>query len=192
MRPIAWTSPSPGYSFADRGRELPGGGTQLAKRRPGGGRVRSARVSSAHRALATPVVWLGACGLACKLPRAALSSDAVALGGCMVSLQCVKKRAANGTRFGEQHVFVFALPSQRRDRSVILADRSAEESQGWGGEGRAGREVRGQRESREEVREEKRVEVAESTESCEKESIGGRIVMMNALFKFIPDVLRRI
>ncbi|MGH0124279.1 UNVERIFIED_CONTAM: hypothetical protein FKN15_017966 [Acipenser sinensis] len=60
------------------------------------------------------------------------------------------------------------------DRSVILADRSAEESQGWGGEGRAGREVRGQRESREEVREEKRVEVAESTESCEKESIGGR------------------
>ena len=72
-------SSSPGYSTADRGRELPGGGAQLAERRPGGGRVRSARVSSAHRAPATPVVWPGACGLACKLPRAALSSDAVAL-----------------------------------------------------------------------------------------------------------------
>ncbi|MGH0179157.1 UNVERIFIED_CONTAM: hypothetical protein FKN15_000619 [Acipenser sinensis] len=30
---------SPGYSTADRGRELPGGGAQLAERRPGGGRV---------------------------------------------------------------------------------------------------------------------------------------------------------
>ena len=57
---------------------------------------------------------------------------------------------------------------------MILAEQSAEESQGWGGDGRAGREVRGQRESREEVSEEKRVAVAESTESCEKESIGGR------------------
>ncbi|MGH0168835.1 UNVERIFIED_CONTAM: hypothetical protein FKN15_055039 [Acipenser sinensis] len=72
-------SSNPGYSTADRGRELPGGGTQLAERRLGGGRVRSARVSSAHRAPATPVVWLGVCGLACKLPRAVLSSDAVAL-----------------------------------------------------------------------------------------------------------------
>ncbi|MGH0157026.1 UNVERIFIED_CONTAM: hypothetical protein FKN15_032492 [Acipenser sinensis] len=36
-------------------------------------------VSSAHRAPAPPVVWLGVSGLACKLPRAALSSDAVAL-----------------------------------------------------------------------------------------------------------------
>ncbi|MGH0176156.1 UNVERIFIED_CONTAM: hypothetical protein FKN15_072134 [Acipenser sinensis] len=70
---------SPGYSTADRGWELPGGGSQLAERRPGGGRVRSARMSSAHRAPAPPVVWPGACGLACKLPRAALSSDAVAL-----------------------------------------------------------------------------------------------------------------
>ncbi|MGH0156132.1 UNVERIFIED_CONTAM: hypothetical protein FKN15_031295 [Acipenser sinensis] len=81
MRSIAWTSrvriqalPQPTMDG-----ELPGGGAQLAERRPGGGRVRSARVSSAHRAPATPVVWPGACGLACKLPRAALSSDAVAL-----------------------------------------------------------------------------------------------------------------
>ena len=62
-------SSSPGYSTADRGRELPGGGAQLAERRPGGGRVRSVRVFSAHRSPATPVVWPGACGLACKLPE---------------------------------------------------------------------------------------------------------------------------
>ncbi|MGH0146760.1 UNVERIFIED_CONTAM: hypothetical protein FKN15_037571, partial [Acipenser sinensis] len=31
---------SPGYSIADRRQELPGGGAQLAERRPGGGRVR--------------------------------------------------------------------------------------------------------------------------------------------------------
>ncbi|MGH0154264.1 UNVERIFIED_CONTAM: hypothetical protein FKN15_040403 [Acipenser sinensis] len=58
---------SPGYSTADRGQELPGGGAQLDERRLGGGRVRSARVSTAHRTPATPVVWPGACGLACKL-----------------------------------------------------------------------------------------------------------------------------
>ncbi|MGH0184196.1 UNVERIFIED_CONTAM: hypothetical protein FKN15_017900 [Acipenser sinensis] len=73
------TGSSPGYSTADHGREPPGGGAQLAERCLGGGRVRSARVTSSHRAPATPVVWPGACGLACKLPRAALSSDAVAL-----------------------------------------------------------------------------------------------------------------
>ncbi|MGH0140356.1 UNVERIFIED_CONTAM: hypothetical protein FKN15_048106 [Acipenser sinensis] len=60
------------------------------------------------------------------------------------------------------------------ERSLILAEWSSEESQGWGGEERAGREERGQRELREEVREEKRVEVAESTESWEKGSVGGR------------------
>ncbi|MBN3279525.1 KCD15 protein, partial [Polyodon spathula] len=43
------------------------------------GGLRSARVFSAHHASATPLVWPGACGLACKLPRAVLSSDAVAL-----------------------------------------------------------------------------------------------------------------
>ncbi|MGH0125800.1 UNVERIFIED_CONTAM: hypothetical protein FKN15_051041 [Acipenser sinensis] len=63
-----------------------------------------------HRSPATPEVWLGACKLACKLPRAALSSDAVALGGCMAILQCVKKWADNGTRFEGQCVFVFAPP----------------------------------------------------------------------------------
>ncbi|MGH0119311.1 UNVERIFIED_CONTAM: hypothetical protein FKN15_025782 [Acipenser sinensis] len=36
---------------------------------------RLVRVSLAHRTPATPVIWPGACGLACKLPRAALSSD---------------------------------------------------------------------------------------------------------------------
>ncbi|MGH0118379.1 UNVERIFIED_CONTAM: hypothetical protein FKN15_047784 [Acipenser sinensis] len=45
-------------------------------------------------------------------PRAALS-----LGVCMVSPQCEKKRSADGTRFGGQRVFVFALPSQRRGGS---------------------------------------------------------------------------
>ncbi|MGH0145361.1 UNVERIFIED_CONTAM: hypothetical protein FKN15_021118 [Acipenser sinensis] len=64
-----------------------------------------------------------------------------------------------------------------KERSLVLAESSTEESQSWGGEGRAGREVRGQRESREEVREEKRVEVAESMESWE-ESIGGSIVLV--------------
>ncbi|MGH0157250.1 UNVERIFIED_CONTAM: hypothetical protein FKN15_059913 [Acipenser sinensis] len=39
------------------------------------------------------------------MPRAALSSDAVALGGCTVSLQW----AANGTLFGGQLVYLFAL-----------------------------------------------------------------------------------
>ncbi|MGH0149340.1 UNVERIFIED_CONTAM: hypothetical protein FKN15_017994 [Acipenser sinensis] len=50
---------------------------------------RSVRVSSAHRAPATPVVWPGACGLACKLPRAALSSDAVALRRLHDGFSCV-------------------------------------------------------------------------------------------------------
>ncbi|MGH0187211.1 UNVERIFIED_CONTAM: hypothetical protein FKN15_024001 [Acipenser sinensis] len=63
---------SPGYSFANRRRELLGG-------------ARSARMSSAHCAPATPVVWPGACRLACKMLRVALSSEAVALGGCMAS-----------------------------------------------------------------------------------------------------------
>ncbi|MGH0154647.1 UNVERIFIED_CONTAM: hypothetical protein FKN15_036954 [Acipenser sinensis] len=40
----------------------------------------------------------------------ALSSDAAALGGCMVSLQCEKKRSADGTCFGGQRVLVFATP----------------------------------------------------------------------------------
>ncbi|MGH0156710.1 UNVERIFIED_CONTAM: hypothetical protein FKN15_067323 [Acipenser sinensis] len=65
-----------------------------------------ARVSSAHHAPVTPVVWLGACRLACKLPRAALSSDAVALRWLHGSLQS----AADGTRFRGQSVFVFAAP----------------------------------------------------------------------------------
>ncbi|MGH0173334.1 UNVERIFIED_CONTAM: hypothetical protein FKN15_065103 [Acipenser sinensis] len=41
---------------------------------------------------ATPVVWPGACGLACKLPRAALSSDAV--GGCMATAAAADPREA--------------------------------------------------------------------------------------------------
>ncbi|MGH0179295.1 UNVERIFIED_CONTAM: hypothetical protein FKN15_001387 [Acipenser sinensis] len=39
------------------------------------------------------------------------------LGGCMASPQCEKKRSADGTRFGGQCVFVFALPSQCRGGS---------------------------------------------------------------------------
>ncbi|MGH0185309.1 UNVERIFIED_CONTAM: hypothetical protein FKN15_017731 [Acipenser sinensis] len=81
MRPIAWTSPVQVQAIP-----LPtvdgssqGGGAKLAKRRLGEGGLRSARVSSVHCTRATPVDWPGACGLACKLPRAALSSDAVAL-----------------------------------------------------------------------------------------------------------------
>ncbi|MGH0173127.1 UNVERIFIED_CONTAM: hypothetical protein FKN15_064628 [Acipenser sinensis] len=37
----------------------------------------------------------------------------------MVSPQCEKKQSADGTRFGGQRVFVFALPSQRSGGSVI-------------------------------------------------------------------------
>ncbi|MGH0156023.1 UNVERIFIED_CONTAM: hypothetical protein FKN15_029833 [Acipenser sinensis] len=44
-------------------------------------------------------LYAGACRLACKLPRAALSIE--------------NMRSADGTRFGGQRVFVFALPSQR-------------------------------------------------------------------------------
>ncbi|MGH0159518.1 UNVERIFIED_CONTAM: hypothetical protein FKN15_039022 [Acipenser sinensis] len=43
------------------------------------GGLRSARVSSAHCAPATPVDWSGACEPACKRPRAVWSSNAVAL-----------------------------------------------------------------------------------------------------------------
>ncbi|KAK6492875.1 exosome RNA helicase MTR4 [Huso huso] len=45
-----------------------------------GGRVRLARVSSAHHTPATPVVWPGACGLACKLPESCFVLHAVAVG----------------------------------------------------------------------------------------------------------------
>ncbi|MGH0114588.1 UNVERIFIED_CONTAM: hypothetical protein FKN15_023621 [Acipenser sinensis] len=87
MRSIAWMSPVRVQAIPQLtvDGKLPGGGAQLAERRLGGGNAaesrkrRQCRVSSAHRAPATPVVWLGACGLACKLPRAALSSDAVDL-----------------------------------------------------------------------------------------------------------------
>ncbi|MBN3285861.1 LICH hydrolase, partial [Polyodon spathula] len=49
------------------------------------------------------------------------SKDAVALGGCMVSLQCVKKRAADSTRFRGQPVFVFApLESAQELRPVAF------------------------------------------------------------------------
>ncbi|XP_058874989.1 uncharacterized protein LOC131727747 isoform X2 [Acipenser ruthenus] len=77
-------SSSPGYSFADRGRELPGGGAQLTERRPGGGRVRSASVSLAHCSPATPVVWPGVCGLAGKLPES------------YVDLRCCSSRWLHG------------------------------------------------------------------------------------------------
>ncbi|MGH0184082.1 UNVERIFIED_CONTAM: hypothetical protein FKN15_013918 [Acipenser sinensis] len=43
------------------------------------------------------------------------------LGGSTVSPQCEKKRSADGTRFGGQCVFVFALPSQRRGGSAPLS-----------------------------------------------------------------------
>ncbi|MGH0144927.1 UNVERIFIED_CONTAM: hypothetical protein FKN15_004410 [Acipenser sinensis] len=41
--------------------------------------------------------------------RATLSSS-----GCMVNLQCEKKRLADGTCFGGQHMFVFAAPKSAR------------------------------------------------------------------------------
>ncbi|MGH0156947.1 UNVERIFIED_CONTAM: hypothetical protein FKN15_032724 [Acipenser sinensis] len=62
---------SPGYSTADRGRELPGGGAQLAERRPGEGGLGQGVLGSPRTS--------DPCSLACKLPRAALSSDAVAM-----------------------------------------------------------------------------------------------------------------
>ncbi|MGH0133102.1 UNVERIFIED_CONTAM: hypothetical protein FKN15_038943 [Acipenser sinensis] len=82
MRPIAWRLPV-------RVQAIPlstvDGSSQgvahnwLSITRRGGG-LRSARVSLAHHAPVTPVDWLGTCRPACKLPRAALSSYAVALG----------------------------------------------------------------------------------------------------------------
>ncbi|MGH0171703.1 UNVERIFIED_CONTAM: hypothetical protein FKN15_076838 [Acipenser sinensis] len=53
-----------------------------------------------------------------QLPRAALSSDAV--GGCMVSLQCEKKRSADGTRFGGQRVFIFAAPESAQGWNQLM------------------------------------------------------------------------
>ncbi|MGH0145789.1 UNVERIFIED_CONTAM: hypothetical protein FKN15_006240 [Acipenser sinensis] len=73
------------------------------------------------RPAATPVVWPGACGLACKLPESYVVLRRCSSGGCMVSLQSVKKRSADGTRFGVQCVFVFALPSQRTGGSGELS-----------------------------------------------------------------------
>ncbi|MGH0144540.1 UNVERIFIED_CONTAM: hypothetical protein FKN15_003581 [Acipenser sinensis] len=70
MRSITWTSPV-------RVQAIPQ--PTVAEHRPEGGRVWSIRVPSAHCTPATPIVWPGACRLASKLPRAALSSDAVAL-----------------------------------------------------------------------------------------------------------------
>ncbi|MGH0126108.1 UNVERIFIED_CONTAM: hypothetical protein FKN15_037289 [Acipenser sinensis] len=65
--------------------------------------LRAARVSSDHRAPATPVVW----------PELLCPPMLWLWAGCMAGLQSEKKRAADGTRFGGQRVFIFALPSQR-------------------------------------------------------------------------------
>ncbi|MGH0159658.1 UNVERIFIED_CONTAM: hypothetical protein FKN15_051187 [Acipenser sinensis] len=80
-RPIAWRSvvrvkaiPLPTVELSC---QVAAHNWSSAARRGG---LSSAMVSSAHHAPATPVDWRGACGLACKLPRAALSFDAVALG----------------------------------------------------------------------------------------------------------------
>ncbi|MGH0120880.1 UNVERIFIED_CONTAM: hypothetical protein FKN15_014064 [Acipenser sinensis] len=51
-------SSNPSYATADRGREVPGSGVQLAKRCPGGVGVRLAGESLAHRTPATPVAGL--------------------------------------------------------------------------------------------------------------------------------------
>ncbi|MGH0154212.1 UNVERIFIED_CONTAM: hypothetical protein FKN15_032195 [Acipenser sinensis] len=84
MRPIAWTSPVRVQAIP-----LP---TMDGCSPPGGKGFRTARVSLALRTPATPVVWPGACGLTCKLPRAVLSSDAVVLrwlhGGSMNWIHC--------------------------------------------------------------------------------------------------------
>ncbi|MGH0131311.1 UNVERIFIED_CONTAM: hypothetical protein FKN15_045535 [Acipenser sinensis] len=49
------------------------------------------------------------------------SQGAEHLGDCMVCPQCEKKRSADGTHFGGQRVFVFALPSQHRGGSAFTA-----------------------------------------------------------------------
>ncbi|MGH0154945.1 UNVERIFIED_CONTAM: hypothetical protein FKN15_028298 [Acipenser sinensis] len=57
------------------------------------------------------------------LPQAYIAFSGVTallLGGCMVSPQCEKKRSADGTRFGGQHVFIFTLPSQHRGGSGLV------------------------------------------------------------------------
>ncbi|MGH0169253.1 UNVERIFIED_CONTAM: hypothetical protein FKN15_056446 [Acipenser sinensis] len=66
------------------------------------------------------VVCLSNCSTASKVSTlqemkgVAEEQIAKLLGGCMVSPQCEKKRSADGTHFGGQCVFVFALPSQHR------------------------------------------------------------------------------
>ncbi|MGH0160142.1 UNVERIFIED_CONTAM: hypothetical protein FKN15_058586 [Acipenser sinensis] len=105
MCSVPWTSPVRVQAIPQLtvDGKLPGGGAQLAERRRGG------RVSSAHRAPATPVVWPGTCGLACKLPRAALSSDAVALRRLhSESAECKEAGGSEDSVCSSSH-----LPSQR-------------------------------------------------------------------------------
>ncbi|MGH0144363.1 UNVERIFIED_CONTAM: hypothetical protein FKN15_016446 [Acipenser sinensis] len=74
MRSIAWTSPVRVQAIPQPIVDGSSQGTALNWPSI----ARGEGVSSAQRAPTTPVVWPGICGLACKLSRAALSSDAVA------------------------------------------------------------------------------------------------------------------
>ncbi|MGH0119320.1 UNVERIFIED_CONTAM: hypothetical protein FKN15_025791 [Acipenser sinensis] len=65
------------------------------------------------------------------LPSAALSSDAVALGGCMVSLQCEKKRSADGTCFGGQRVLIFDAPKKMSLYDDLGVETSDSKTEGW-------------------------------------------------------------
>ncbi|MBN3287678.1 TM9S3 protein, partial [Polyodon spathula] len=76
MRPIAWTSPVRVWAIPQPTVDGSSQEAALNWLSVTGG-FRSARVSLAHCAPAAPVVWPGAFGFACMLPRAALSSDSV-------------------------------------------------------------------------------------------------------------------
>ncbi|MGH0143176.1 UNVERIFIED_CONTAM: hypothetical protein FKN15_077908 [Acipenser sinensis] len=107
---------NPGYSIADRGvpRGCPGGG------------FRSVRVSSAHCAPATPVVWPGTCGLACKLPGAALFSDTVAPRWLHALLSKLFRVFLDTMVISKKQLKESALPSVQEVREAELEQESSQ------------------------------------------------------------------
>ncbi|MGH0174232.1 UNVERIFIED_CONTAM: hypothetical protein FKN15_069175 [Acipenser sinensis] len=141
MRSIDWTSPVRVQAIPQPTVEgsSQGACAQLAERRPGGGRVRSARVSSAHQR----PLWSGRApaGFSVSCPRAALSSDAVALrrlhgltmGACTfgsVSRTSERSRANDGCLYvfdREQNKRTLKIDSHEDDvNAVSFADASSQ------------------------------------------------------------------
>ncbi|MGH0146703.1 UNVERIFIED_CONTAM: hypothetical protein FKN15_037156 [Acipenser sinensis] len=115
----------------------PRGRRSIGRASPRGGRARSARVPSALCTPATPVVWPGASGFACKLPRVALSSN-ITMGDCML-VAVVTDRLTDGDVFHDlvavarRGMAVYILLEQRGEES-FQEMREREGERGGGGE----------------------------------------------------------